>query len=166
MGRPLKRKNFGPLDSTDNTTGYPDSGDGRDQRGVDTTTTTVAREKGYNIPVWKARVGTVADGVDMDVAETDNSLYILEQKGSRRFRVFSTANGVGICKLVDDDGSSEVGDNEMVLRGFVGGNPGAAGTAVYIRKLSGKKAYGFDGNIYTWYVEDDSSQNVLVLTVI
>jgi len=166
MGRPLKRKNFGPLDSTTSTTGYPDTGDGRNQHGFDTTSASTDREKGYNIPVWKARVGAAADGFDMDVAETDNDLYILEQKGARRFRVFSAANGIGVCTLVNDDGSSEIGDNEMVLRGFIGGNPGAAGTAVYIRKISGKKAYDFSGNAYTWYVDDDSSQNVLVLTAI
>ena len=166
MGRPLKRKNFGPLDSTTSTTGYPDTGDGRDQKGTNTTTTTISREKGYNIPVWKARVGAAADGVDMDVAETNNDLYILEQKGARRFRVSSAANGIGVCKLVDDDGSSQIGDNEMVIRGFLGGNPGAAGTQVYIRKISGKKAYDFSGNAYTWYVEDDSSQNILVLTAL
>ena len=102
----------------------------------------------------------------MDVAETNNDLYILEQKGARRFRVSSAANGIGVCKLVDDDGSSQIGDNEMVIRGFLGGNPGAAGTQVYIRKISGKKAYDFSGNAYTWYVEDDSSQNILVLTAL
>jgi len=159
MGRPLKRKNFGPLGSTSKTSGYPDTGDGRDQHGIDTTGL-VAKEKGYNIPVYKARI----TGADMDVANGGASdLYILAQKGARRFKIFSISNGIGVCKLVDNDGSSGISDGEMVIRGFVNTN---SGTAVYIKKISGKKVYDFNNNAYTWYVDDDSTANVLILTAI
>ena len=74
MGRPLGRKNFGPLGSTSKTSGYPDSGDGRDQHGNDTTSAAANRHKGYNIPVYKARV---ASGAAMDVADEGTAnLYI------------------------------------------------------------------------------------------
>lgn len=159
MGRPLKRKNFGPLGSTTNTSGYPDTGDGRDQHSYNTTSL-AAKEKGYNIPVYKARI----DGAEMDVADgAASNLYILAQKGARRFKVYSESNGIGICTLVDNDGSSGIDDGEMVIRGFVGTN---SGEAVYIRKISGKKAYDFNNNIYTWYVDNDSSANILILTAI
>jgi hypothetical protein len=160
MGRPLGRKNFGPLGSTSSTTGYPDSGDGRDQRGVDTTSASTDRQKGYNIPVYKARI----PGGEMDVQSAGaENLYILAQKGARRFKVYSAANGVGVCKLVNDDGSSGIDDGEMVLRGFVGTD---GSTSKFIAKISGRKAYDFDGNAYTWYVENDSAENVLILTAI
>jgi hypothetical protein len=160
MGRPLGRKNFGPLGSTTSTSGYPDSGDGRDQRGVNTTSATTDRQKGYNIPVYKARIA----GKDMDVQSAGaENLYILAQKGARRFKIYSEANGVGVCKLVNDDGSSGIEDGEMVLRGFVGTD---GGESKFIAKISGKKAYDFDGNAYTWYVENDSAENVIILTAI
>ena len=111
--------------------------------------------------MYKARISSTAD-MDVQDAGAEN-LYILAQKGARRFKVFSAANGVGVCKLVNDDGSSGIGANEMVLRGFVGTD---GGQSKFIEKISGKKAYDFDGNAYTWYVENDSAENVLILTAI
>jgi hypothetical protein len=167
MGRPLGRKNFGPLSGTAKSTVdgvvQPDSGDGRDQRGVNTTSASTDRQKGYNIPVYKARVSDTAD-MDVQSAGAEN-LYILAQKGARRFKVYSAANGVGVCKLVNDDGSSGIDGGEMVLRGFVGTD---GGESVFISKISGRKAYDFatPPNAYTWYVEDDSAENVIILTAI
>ena len=161
MGRPLGKKNFGPLGSTTSTSGYPDTGDGRNVHGTNTTSATELRQRGYNIPVYKARVSSTAD---MDVQEGGASAcYILQQKSSRRFKVNSIANGIGVCKLVGDDGSSQIDGNEMVVRGFVGTD---SGTPVFVKKISGKVITGFDGNRYTWYVDNDSAENVLILTAI
>ena len=161
MGRPLGKKNFGPLGSTTSTSGYPDTGDGRNIHGFDTTSASTDRQKGYNIPVYKAKVSSTAT---VDVQDDGaNNCYILQQKGARRFKVYSEANGVGVCKLVDDDGSSGIGNNEMVLRGFVGTD---SGTQVFVKKISGRKITGFDDNQYTWYVDNDSAENVLILTAI
>ena len=55
MGRPLGKKNFGPLGSTTSTTGYPDTGDGRNIHGTNTTSATELRQRGYNIPVYQAQ---------------------------------------------------------------------------------------------------------------
>ena len=161
MGRPLGKKNFGPLGSTTSTSGYPDTGDGRNVHGTNTTSATELRQRGYNIPVYKARVSSTAD---MDVNEgAGDNVYILQQKSSRRFRINSVSNGIGVCNLVDDDGSSGVSANEMVVRGFVGGS---SDSPVIVKKISGKVITGFDDNRYTWYVDNDSTANVLVLTAI
>jgi len=160
MGRPLGKKNFGPLGSTTSTSGYPDTGDGRNIHGFNTTSASTDRQKGYNIPVYKARIS----GADMDTAEgAGDNLYILQQKGARRFKIFSRSNGVGVCKLVDDDGSSGIDNGEMVVRGFVGGS---SDNPVIVKKISGRVITGYDDNRYTWYVDNDSSANVLVLTAI
>ena len=165
MGRPLGRKNFGPLGSTSKSTisgvVQEDSGDGRNERGNNTTSATLERHRGYNIPVYKAKVSSTA-AVDIQ-DDGANNCYILKQVGARRFKVYSEANGVGVCKLVDDDGSSGVAANEMVLRGFVGSDSGAP---VFIKKISGRKITGFDDNQYTWYVDNDSAENVIILTAI
>jgi len=160
MGRPLGKKNFGPLGSTSSTSGYPDTGDGRDIHGYNTSSSSDVKHTGYNIPVYKARMQNSVMDVQADGA---NNLYILQQKGARRFKVFSAASGVEVLKLADDDGSSDLARGTMVLRGFIGTN---GSEAVYIRKVSGRKMYDFNGNAYTWYVDNDSSANVLILTAI
>jgi hypothetical protein len=40
------------------------------------------------------------------------------------------------------------------------------GDRVAVRKINGSKAYDFDNNAYKWYIDNDSSRNVLILTAI
>lgn len=150
MGRPLPRKKFGPTDGTTPASGDTWSADGENQVGNTTNT-------GYNIPVYKARV----TGGQMDSMDNGNGPYILKQKSARRFQV-RTDDGDGVCLLVNDDGSSGIAEGEMVIQGFTSGDNGA----VYIRKISGRKAYDFSGNAYKWEVQNDSTANLLVLTAI
>jgi hypothetical protein len=167
MGRPLNKRFFGPLSGT---TGTP-SGDGRDQHGTDITGGSYSnKQKGYNIPVYKARIpgGTLASPTyAMDVGgDAGNLPYILAQKGSRKYRV-RTADGDGNCVLVNDDGSSAVGPGEMVIAGFLSSDSGA-GSPIFIKKLTKFFAVDFSNNRYTWYVDNDGSSvgNVLVLTAV
>lgn len=160
MGRPLQRKMFGPLDGT-SADGFRWSGEGEDQHGNVTTSAVADYRKGYNMPVEAARIvgGTTDEGGDGTATP-----YILWQKGSRRWRV-RTAEGDGFCRLVD--GESALNEGEMVLAGFVDD----AGEPVALRKLSGRKAYDFAGNSYTWYVEvgtgpDSTYSNRIILTAI
>lgn len=150
MGRPLPRKKFGPTDGTTPASSDTWSADGENQVGKTTTT-------GYNIPVYKARI----TGHPMDSMDNGNGPYILKQKSARRFLV-RTDNGDGVCTLVNDDGSSGIDEGEMVLQGFTAGDNGA----VYIKKISGRKAYDFSGNAYIWSVANDSTANVIVLTAV
>ena len=74
-----------------------------------------------------------------------------------------TSSGEGTCRLVDDDGSSEVTAGEMVIKGYLNGDSGNSGIA--IAKLTKFYATDFSGNRYKWYVVNDGSsfQNVLAL---
>jgi hypothetical protein len=162
MGRPINKRYFGPLDGA----GLA-SADGKDQAGNTLTNTSSYSEKklGYNIPVYKARV----PGGDMDVGgDASTSPYILAQKGSRKYRVM-TSSGAGICRLVNDDGSSGIGDGEMVLAGWLGGDTGS-GSPIFISKLTKFYAIDFNGTRYKWHVapgvgSDSSLANLIVLTV-
>ena len=161
MGRPLQKKLFGPLDGSDTSpVGERWTEDGQDQHSYDTSSNARTDRTGINIPVDQARVtgGALDRG-----GEGSLTPYILYQKSARRFKV-RTSDGDGFCKLVDDDGSSEVGAGEMVLKGFIDD----AGDGVVIRKISGRKAYDFNSNAYTWYVAGDGSTlaNRIVLTAI
>jgi hypothetical protein len=159
MGRPISKRYFGPLSGT---TGTP-SGDGYDQAGhnLSNTSNYTEKKRGFNIPVEQARV----TGGDLDIGgDAAATPYIIAQKGSRKYRVM-TSSGAGNCVLVDDDGSSEVTAGEMVIKGYVGGDAGVAGSGVAIKKLTKFYATDFSGNRYKWYVANDGSslQNVLVL---
>jgi hypothetical protein len=151
MGRPLPRKLFGPTDTTSPYSGSTWSADGSDPQGRDHTSNSAAAKKGYNIPVYKARIA--GEAMDSD------SPYILSQKGSRKFKV-RTAAGDGTCRLVNND-AADIAEGEMVLQGFVD----ADGTPVYIQKINKNKAYDFSGNSYHWYVDNDSTANIIMLVV-
>jgi hypothetical protein len=155
MGRPLSRRMFGPINSSEapdvNT---PPSKDGEDQHGNDLTGNTQEYRQGYNMPVDAARIV----GGNTDSADADGKPYIIAQRAARRF-IVSTADGNGTCKLVDGESSLEGG--EMILKGYVND----AGDGVAIRKISGRKAYDFDSNAYVWYVAADGSslENRIIL---
>jgi hypothetical protein len=102
---------------------------------------------------------------------------LLSQRTETKFKVNDTADGtavnadgtqrdgtngsgnVGFCTLVDKD---VPGDNEMVLKGYISGT----GDGVNIRKLHNRTMIDFNNNRYTWEVQDDSTQTLLVLTAI
>jgi hypothetical protein len=162
MGRPINKRYFGPLSGT---TGSPSS-DTKDSEGRTLTNTSLytLKGRGYNIPVYKARVA----GGDLDIGgDAANGPYILAQKGSRKYRV-TTSSGDGNCVLVNDDGSSGIAEGEMVLAGFLGGDAGGS-SPIFIQKLTKHYATDFSGNRYKWYItnsgagEDSSLANVLAL---
>jgi len=165
MGRPINKRYFGNLDSAVAKSADNPTVDGKDQAGHDLSNTANYSEKklGYNIPVEQARI----PGGDLDIGgDAAKSPYIIAQKGSRKYRVM-TSSGAGNCVLVDDDGSSQVGNGEMVVKGWIGGDTGA-GTGIAIKKLTKFYATDFNGNRYKWYVDntvgpDSSLANVLVL---
>jgi len=161
MGRPLSRRMFGPINNDPapdvNT---PPSKNGEDQHGNDLTGNTQEYRQGFNMPVDAARIV----GGDADSAGADGKPYIVAQRAARRF-IVDTADGIGTCKLVN--GESALDEGEMVLKGYVDG----AGDGVAIRKISGRKAYDFDSNAYTWYVgaqtgEDSTLDNAIILTAL
>jgi hypothetical protein len=91
-------------------------------------------------------------------------LYIIKQKGARRFVVSSKDDPAqALCKLVNKvyDGSSAVvlAEGEMVIIGYTTG-----GQAKAIQKMTNKVATDFDSVRYKWSVSDDSTTSVLVLT--
>ena len=135
MGRPISKKYFG-------------------NTGTDATP---------KIPVYSANItGTELFG-DQGSAEGGDSLYIVKQRGARRFVVASKDDPAeGVCKLVNKagDASSAVvlEQGEMTIVGYTTG-----GSAKIIQKMTNKVATDFDGVRYKWSVSDDSTTSVLVL---
>lgn len=163
MGRPLSKKYFGSQNAA---ASADPSQDGKDVHGNTVTSNAFPKlnENAWNIPVFAAYIpgGAAAGGDD----EPNADLYIVAQKGPNRFKV-KTTDGTGVCKLIDDDGSTLLASGQMIVFGYidptVSGADFGSGTRVNIKKINGSKAYDFSGNQYRWYVDNDSSRNVLIL---
>ena len=145
MGRPLNKKWFGWLDDADDSTLKP------------------LNDTFYNITI------------NVQVAsnpETESGL-ILRQKTPKKFLVNDTKTGtkktpsgagtgnVGICTLVDK-AAGALAANEMSIYGYISGT----GTPVRIKKLYNRTCRDFANNRYTWQVQEDSTETVIVLTAI
>ncbi len=82
--------------------------------------------------------------------------YIVRQVGSRKY-VVQNAEGVGRVVLVNTP-TPAVG--EAYLVGYT------ATDTIAIQKLTARQAIGFDGNRYSWILENDSTTDVIRLTAI
>jgi hypothetical protein len=107
-----------------------------------------------------------AAGFDTKIQITEEStpdVYIVKQKGARRFKVQHTEDGdTKVCKLVNKsyDDSSAILAGEMVIVGYYNGAP------VRLRKLNNRTCADFNGNRYKWSLSDDSTTSVITLTAI
>lgn len=85
--------------------------------------------------------------------------YIISQRGSNKFNCSNDAGSTtAICRLVSDTPNAA---GECALVGITAG-----GDPVNVRRLFNRTATDFNGNRYTWTVEDDSTESLLRLTAI
>lgn len=110
-----------------------------------------------------ANTGVRVEFYDGSTLQTDG--VILKQRGAKTFRVcrvddIGTTSAYKTCVLQD---STPNAANEMRLWGYVGSN---SGSSVNIRKITKRVATDFAGNRYTWHLENDSSNDYIVLTAI
>jgi hypothetical protein len=113
-------------------------------------------------------IGTFADpetGIRVEIYDsalrTDG--VIIKQRGSKTFkctRVGDIADPDTYAKYVLKNGAPDAA-GEMRLFGWVGGN---GGTEVNIAKITKRVATDFSDNRYTWFLENDSSNDYIVLT--
>jgi len=89
--------------------------------------------------------------------------YIRKQRGAKTFVVSSVSDGTNTRYTCVLQNSAPNADNEMRLFGYVSTN---SGTEVNIAKITKRVATDFSGNKYTWKLENDSSNDYIVLTAI
>ena len=123
----------------------------KDIFGIDAINTYTGAATGVRIDFYDASLRT--DGV------------ILKQRGAKTFQVcqvgnIGTSSTYTTAVLVSDTPNAA---GEMNLFGFIGGN-GAQRTN--LAKITKRVATDFNGVRYTWYLENDSSNDYIVLTVI
>jgi hypothetical protein len=115
-------------------------------------------------------IGTFASNTGVRVEFHDGTALrtdgvILKQRGSKTFRVCrvgDTANSTAYKTCVLQDSAPNAA-GEMRLWGYVGSN---SGSEVNLKKITTRVATDFSGNRYTWYLENDSSNDYIVLTAI
>jgi hypothetical protein len=95
---------------------------------------------------------------DGSTLQTDG--IIIKQRGAGTFQVARVGTPLvrTNCVLVSDTPNAV---SEMQIVGYVGGN-GAQPTI--LRRISRRLALDWSGNRYTWYLENDSSNDYIVLT--
>lgn len=114
-------------------------------------------------------IGTYASNTGVRVSFYDASLrtdgVILKQRGAKTFRVCQVGNigttSAYVTAVLVSDAPNAYG--EMSLVGYIGGN-GAQATP--IAKITKRVATDFNGVRYKWYLENDSSNDYIVLTPI
>jgi hypothetical protein len=88
---------------------------------------------------------------------------ILKQRGAKTFVVARVGTpGTKFTCVLQSTTANAAG--EMNLFGYIGGNGTA--TATNIAKITKRVATDFSGNRYKWYLENDSSNDYIVLTAI
>ncbi len=94
---------------------------------------------------------------------------IIKQVGGKRYRIarIGTPTVITACTLVSGTPAAE---GEVSIQGYNSGGvgQGAQVTAnlVSIAKLTKRVAIDFSGNRYTWFLENDSSADYIVLTAL
>jgi len=167
MGRPINKKYFGSLDGSVAQSATNPSVDGKSQAGHTLTNTAVYSEKklGYNIPVLAARVAGQAQVTN---GEGGDYPFIVAQKGSRKYRVRTSATASHIGNAILVNKRTGLINGEMALEGFLGVGASQTNQGILISKLTKFYATDFSGNRYKWYVnpttgEDSTQANILVL---
>jgi len=100
---------------------------------------------------------------------------IVKQRGARTFVVLSTATD----EFTEAESISGITASNLQVGTTVSGQPAANGEirilgsttgqtpgTTAIKKLTRRLAYDFSDNKYTWYIDNDSSGDVLVLTAV
>jgi hypothetical protein len=86
---------------------------------------------------------------------------ILTQRGTNKFNCSNDGDTITrICRLTID-GSAPNADLECQIIGI-----GAGGGAIAIKKIFNRVAVDYNGNRYSWTVEDDSTESLLRLTAV
>lgn len=119
------------------------------------------------------QVGIKVEGYFGGSLATD--YQIVKQRGKKTFVVLRTATdeftqAESVSSITGTDlkvgtlvSGTPAANGEIRIRGYVASN---SGTAVSIAKFTRRLAYDFSGNRYKWRLDNDSSNDYIVLTAI
>lgn len=118
-------------------------------------------------------IGTYSGDTGIRIHFYDASLrtdgVIIKQRGAKTFvvaRVGDIGTTTSYTTAVLKNGAPAAA-GEMRMWGYVAGTQeGAAGNQVNLAKITKRVATDFSGNRYTWYLENDSTSDYIVLTAL
>jgi hypothetical protein len=88
--------------------------------------------------------------------------FVIKQKGAKSYFVQDKSDSTKAqCKLVSGEPAA---NGEMRMTGYTAG--GADASATRIAKLMKRTAIDFSGNRYTWFLDNDSSGDQIILTAL
>ena len=116
-------------------------------------------------PVKKVKFGTYVSDTGIKVSAYLGGLvtdvFIVKQVGSHKYKVQEVSTStIAICKLVS---GAPANPGEMLMVGY--DNP-FQNSPIALKKLTQRRAYDFNGNVYHWELANDSSADYILLTVI
>lgn len=105
------------------------------------------------------------EGIRVEIYDTAlrTDGVIIKQRGAKTFkctRLADIADPDTYAKYTLVNGTPDAA-GEMRMFGFVSGSP--AGTEVNIAKITKRVEVAFNGTKYNWYLENDSSNDVIIL---
>lgn len=103
---------------------------------------------GNNIPIRFKLGGVVYEG------------YILKQVGSSRYKVSTDDGTTAVGRAVLKNAITPASNGDAALVGLYNGQ------AVPIRRLYNRHAHDFNGRHFKWTLSDDSTETLLILTLI
>jgi hypothetical protein len=121
----------------------------KDVKGTEVLGTAVGTAAGIRVSFY--------DGANL---RTDG--IIIKQRGAKTFQVARVGTPLVRFSCVLQSTTPDAAF-EMQMIGY-SGQEGASANAVSIAKLTKRLATDFSGNKYTWYLENDSSADYIVLT--
>jgi hypothetical protein len=124
----------------------------KDVNGVDVIGTGASTATGVRIDFYNASLRT--DGVI--IKQRGSKSYVVAQVGN-----IGTTSAYTTAKLVSGEPAAY---GEMRLQGYSGGN--GVDNLKAIAKLTKRIAVDFNGVRYKWYIENDSSADIIVLTAL
>lgn len=106
---------------------------------------------------------TTAVGIKCEAyigGSNQSDVFVVKQKGAKSYYVQDKSSGTKVAaKLVS---GTPAAAGEMRMTGYTAGGPDASAT--YIAKLMKRTAIDFSGNRYTWFLDNDSSGDQIILT--
>lgn len=103
---------------------------------------------GNNIPIRFKLGGVVYEG------------YILKQVGSSRYKVSTDDGTTAVGRAVLTNALTPASNGDAALVGLYNGQ------ATPIRRLYNRHAHDFNGRHFKWTLSDDSTETLLILTLI
>ena len=130
----------------------------KDINGIDVIGTSGTTNTGIVVQFYDGSTNQVDGGI---VKQRGSDTFVVARRASLNATRVNSSTYQFICSLV---ATTPNADGEMLMQGSTTGNLDTG--LVAIAKITKRVATDFSGNKYTWFLENDSSEDYIVLTSI